>query len=48
MLAPLRVDAVLSAPPAIADGRPFGRASLFEAVAGSPGIEPGLPAFSDA
>ena len=48
MLAPLRVDAVLSAPPAIADGRPFGRASFVKDVAGSPGVEPGLPAISDA
>jgi len=48
MFAPLRVDALLSAPPAAADGRPLGRASSCEAAEGSPGIEPGLPSFSGA
>ncbi len=45
MLAPLRVDALLSAPPAGADGRPLGRASSVEAVVGTPASSRGSHIF---
>ena len=45
MLAPLRVDAFLSSPPAVADGQTLGPASSVEAVVRTPASSRGSHIF---